>query len=166
MTLRSYVTTTLIWYGTDVNEAFCNCAVLSCYAYETTLKDNTLILINICMSVLTWSVCHAGDADILIYEAISCHCTNLILRNTNISYTVTIMKGHVIKRCLPCGKGHPTVECMEWTYRCRSSANRQNRIVPVLHKPNHFLEIIVLCIDYHFTGVCYKGSNWPQINVA
>ena len=63
-------------------------------------------------------------------------------------------------------KGRLTVKCMKWTCVYRSWNNRQNRIFPGLHFPNHFLEIIILYFDHHFTVVCYKGCNWLQMNIA
>ena len=115
-------------------------------------------------------MCHASGADILIHEAISCHHAILILRNINIDPTVAGMKEHIIKRFgyLPCGKGHIAAEYEE-----------RNGHIDIVHGltdkielcsgsifQNPFFKVIILYFDYHFTEVCCKGSNWPQISIG
>ena len=104
------------------------------------------------MSVLTWSMCHAGGANILIYEVISCHRTNLILRNININHTITVMKGHIIKRFgyLRCGKGHLTVECMVRTYRYRSWANKMQLCTCCTSKALSWNNYFVFWFSFHW----------------
>ena len=115
-------------------------------------ENNTLILINIFMSVLTWSMCHAGGVDILIYEVISCHRTNLILRNMNMNHTITAIKGHIIKRFgyLRCGKGHLTVECMARTYRYRSWANKMQLCIGCISKALSWNNYFVIWFSFHW----------------